>query len=229
MTVPATDDKNVANPSDGKPAEGSALPNQGGTKEQNVPLKALQEEREKRQGLQAEVEFLKTQMLNITQQPVQQQVQAQQHQANGQLDQLWQTDPRKAMQAELAMAINWYDRVNAEVDLQEADAESKFKDFGEYRKDIRNFIKTLPPEQRGTKGVVEMAYFMAKGRNADVITKSREEAILAKIRAGESVQGFTGSLSQNPTPEDNTLTPQEVNAARAMGIKPEDYIKNKKR
>ena len=45
------------------------------------------------------------------------------------LDKLWQDDPRKAVQTEIALAAQWQDNVNAQVDGEAATLATKYQDF----------------------------------------------------------------------------------------------------
>ena len=141
----------AASAAENKGAPGAAVPEPTGEQEnKGVPLAALQEERNKRQSIEAKLNQLQavfgSQIAydaagNII--PLQQNQQQQQNVAPNQpqdfgdvrkqLDQLWENDPRKAVQSELAMAINWYDNVNNSVEEEMDKVGEKFKDFQGFR------------------------------------------------------------------------------------------------
>jgi hypothetical protein len=206
-----------------------------------VPITALHEEREKRQALQAEMEALKriagqNVLFDINGNPVPNPAQAQppQNDFAKQMDQLWETDPRKAVQAELMAALSWYDDINAKIDYQEGALAQKYADFNNYRTEVRQYVRSLPPDQRTREGIVELAYYAVRGQKMDSIinkTKAEMEAeIMRKIQAGEYAAGLpVGGASQPPIiPGAVTLTQEQKNACLALGITEADYIKNMK-
>lgn len=208
------------------------------TEDKQVPIAALHEEREKRQHLQAELEALKkiagqNVLFDINGNPVQapQQQQPQQTDQQKQIEELWQSDPRRAVQAELMLAFNWYDKLNAQVDMQEAQVESKYPDFNKYRPQVRQYVRQLPPEQRARDGVVELAYFAVRGQNVEtyIAQKVEEERqrLIQKFQAGEAVQGLQpGAVSAPPVPQGAvTLTEEQKKVADAMGIPEAEYVK----
>lgn len=218
-------------------AAGSAAPNAAAGN--MVPLTALQEEREKRQALASEVEAMKAQMATLT-------AGAANGNGNGngnvnviqndpnldyvrQLDSLWRDDPRKAMQAELMIAINWQDQVNAEVDEQVESLSTKNKDFGVYSAEVRRHLRRLPLEQRSRPGVAEAAFYMVKGRQTDTLVKTEAER-LAKVAAAASAAGVTvfGGSSGGGSPAVGVLSEPERAAAAALGISEAEYLKYRK-
>lgn len=211
-----------------------------------VPLAALQEERNKRQGLQAELEALRkvaggNMLFDINgnpvaaQQPYQQQqpsfqqpaqVQPHQEDLRKQLDKLWEEDPRRAVQTEMQIAFQYYDRVNGELDRAIDDLSSKYSDFGEYRGDVLRYSRSLPMEQRSAP-VMEAAYFFIKGQRANGLIDRERQEILRKIQAGENVQGLTPGVGSAPQPENKgKLSEDQMRAASAMGMAPEEYLKH---
>ena len=209
----------------------------GTNNDKTVPLAALQEEREKRQSLQAELEKVKGAVAQM-----QMAHQGGQGQPGGQqfgqpavqpnrmddLNRLWEEDPRRAMQAELQMALNWYDQVNLGIETESDVLATKLTDFNTYRDDVRKFVRALPPEQRGNKGVVEMAYYVVKGQKADEIYGNKSKEMADKLRSIEAAQGFS---SGGFVPKEGVgpgLTAQETQTALKMGITPEEYLKFKK-
>jgi hypothetical protein len=223
----------------GKP-DGSQDPASSG--QQSVPLTALQEEREKRQQAQAELESLRKlagqsilydrEGNPVMAQPQQQPAPDNNNDVRRQIDQLWDTDPRKAVQAELMVALNWYDGVNIALDNQEAELADKEPGFNDYRDKVRRIVRTLPPDQRGKPGIVKHIYDSVRGQSIDDIVKQRVEAeraeLMRRIQAGESVQGLApGAVSNPPAPSGAVnLTDDQRKACAALGISESDYIAN---
>jgi hypothetical protein len=205
-----------------------------------VPLTALQEEREKRQALSVEIEQLKkivgaNVLYDIHGNPVAQP--AAPRQAPMQIDpmmqeveKLWESDPRKAVQTELIMAINWYDRVSMEMDDAEAGAASRYADFNDFRTPARKYVRSLPLQQRNQPGVWDAAYYFAKGQKVDDIIAREREALTNKFNQSGSLPGALppGAFTPPPAPSAVTLSPDELKVCEVMGIKPEDYINNKR-
>jgi hypothetical protein len=221
-----------AAPKAGEPAVPGAVP------PTLVPITALHEEREKRQSLQAEVDALKkiagqNVLFDINGNPVQQTPQAAppQNEFAKELDRLWETDPRKAVQTELMAALNWYDQITANLDYQESTLSSKYPDFNDYRTEVRKYVRALPPDQRTREGIVELAYYAVRGQKVDGIiarTKAEMEAeMLRKYQSGELAAGLPiGGVSVPPAvPGAINLTPDQKNACVALGISETDYIK----
>lgn len=234
-------DPNTAGAGQAAPgAAGSAAPNAAGTNNM-VPLSALQEEREKRQTLASELETLKTQVATLT-------AGAANGNTNGsagapagnngsadpnldyvrQLDGLWREDPRRAMQAELMMAINWQDQVNATVDEQLESLAAKNKDFGAHQAEVRRHLRKLPLEQRAKPGVAEAAYYMVKGRTSDSAARTEAERLLKQQADAAAAQGITGGSSGGGAPAAGGLSPEEKAAAAALGISEVEYLKYRK-
>lgn len=212
-------------------------------KDKVVPITALHEEREKRQALQAEIDALKkiagqNVLFDIEGKPVQiqqPQVDQRQEQFKQEMDKLWETDPRKAVQAEIMTAMTWRDRQDAALDEQETKLTSKYADYNNFRGEIRQFLRTLPLDQRANPGVAEMAYYIVKGQKVDgIIAQTREQweaEYRQKLASGELAQGMPGgSVSAPFTPQGQvTLTEEQKQAARAFGIPESEYVKYMKR
>lgn len=197
-----------------------------------VPLSALQEERDRRQALAAEVENLKQLVTQISGRPNQNQYAAPDNAAfQQQMEHLWETDPKKAVQTEILAAMTWYDRVNADVDYQEDQVSTKYPDFNNYRSEIRGYLRQMPPDQRAKPGVVELAYYAVKGQKVDQIIAANNAELLRKIQAGEAVQGFGGGTFSAPVVPQGavTLTDEQRRVAQAMHMSEADYIKNMSR
>lgn len=207
-----------------------------------VPYAAMKEERTARQVAQQENALLKAQLAQIKLQaggavqydqfgnPVntQQQSQPQAQQMQKKLDELWETDPRKAMQTENMMMMNWYDNINTQVDLQEEAVSKESPDFNNYRAEVRKYIRQLPLQDRSKPGIVKLAYFAVRGQNVDTIVAQREQAILNRIKAGQAATGLgaSGTVPASTLPSNIKLSEDQVKAANAMGVSLEDYVKN---
>lgn len=202
------------------PPGGVKPPEPGANTDPAKLLAALHEEREKNRELAARLE---TQLPPTTPPPstgktIQQE-----------LDELWETDPRKAVQAEMMYGFQWYDQVNTALDSQRSSLRAKYPDFSQYESQAMNYVRTLPLNQRSMNGVVEAAYFLQKGQSSDQIYQNAMQEIIRKIQAGESVQGLpSGTPPVGTPPPGGKLTDQELAVAAAMGISPEDYMKNRK-
>jgi len=212
-------------------------------KDKLVPITALHEEREKRQSLQAEIDALKkvagqNVLFDIEGKPVsyqQPQVDNRQEQYRQEMDKLWETDPRKAVQAEIFAAMSWRDNQEAELDSQETKLSVKYPDYNSFRGEIRQYLRTLPLDQRGKAGVPEMAYYIVKGQKVDgIIAKTREQweaEYRQKAASGELAQGMPGGAVSTPQyPTGNiVLTEDQKKAAAAFGIPESEYVKYMKR
>jgi len=220
--------------------ENQVVPPEPTEEQKMVPLAALHEERDKYKGLRGEFDLFKqnvaamqiTPQMQPQTQPYQQfqqpQQQQQQQQPDAQLAELYETDPRRAMQVEMQSMLGWYDSQNAALDVQMDEVQGKFSDFGNYRSDVRKYLRNVKPEQRGTPGIVETAYYLAKGLKADDLTKTAQEQTMAKVVAGQQVQGITtGSSSGYVDQSGPKLTEDEVRVAAAMNLTPEQYLAGK--
>lgn len=203
---------------------------------QMVPLTALQEEREKRQSLQSEIEQLKkivgqNVMYDIHGNPVatpQAPVQPVDP-IRQEVEKLWETDPRKAVQTELMMAVDWYDRQSAAVEAAEADAAGRYQDFNDFRNAARRYVRSLPIQQRSQQGVWDAAYYFAKGQKVDDIVARERETLTNKFRSGEFPPNLpAGAFTPPPAAPAATLSPDEMKVCEIMGIAPEAYLANKR-
>ena len=230
--------------SDGSSATPNDDKNKGG--DGKIPLAALHEEREKRQSLQAQLDQMtgvlegmgvKFDQNNQVVQPQQQFGQNQQQPGyfdqfgtptnnDQQMQELWDTDPRKAMQGEMLMAMDWRDKVDSAMNSQINIASVKHKDFNTYRNDIEGHLKSLPVNQRANQGIVEAAYYLVKGQKVDSIVEEAQRDIYGKIQRGEQIQGLSNTTSSATTPSNAaTLSQQEKAAAGAMGLSEAEYLK----
>lgn len=205
-----------------------------------VPITALHEEREKRQSLQAELDALKRIAgqnvlfdINGNAVPTPQAAPPQNEYAK-ELDHMWETDPRKAVQMELMAALTWYDKVTADLDYQENTLAQKYPDFNTFRTEVRQYVRSLPPDQRTRQGIVELAYYAVRGQKMDGViarTKAEMEAeMIRRYNAGELAAGLpVGGVSTPPIiPGSVILTQDQKNACAALGISEADYIKHMK-
>jgi hypothetical protein len=205
-----------------------------GVDEKTVPLKALQEERSKKQELMAELEALKTiaghnVLFDINGNPVQNampqpQQQQQQQQGVPELEKLWEDDPRKAVQVEIMAAMSWRDKMEHDVDVQTSQARTEHADFGEHEATVRQYIRSLPLEQRSKAGTVNMAYYIVKGQNAGSAIERAKAETLAKIQAGAGAQGLQPGTKAAPKEVKGTqLNSDQLKVADAMGLTAEEY------
>ena len=197
---------------------------------------ALHESREQNKTLRGEMDNLRGVLNNLQQQigtqpqgyaqpaPPQQQTLASQNAAI--LEKMWDENPRQAMQTEMSMMLNWYE-TQAELDKQEEEAAKKFTDYDKYRNTIRRYVRMVKPEQRRNPGTVDTAYYLSKGQNTDAIRQSAIEETIRRIKAGEQIQGFEGASSTGVVQDTSVVRPTEdqMKAADAMGMSPEDYLK----
>jgi hypothetical protein len=193
-----------------------------------VPLPALQEERSRRQALEAEVAQLRQMVTQQAQPQAQPQPQGQpQFNVREELDKLWEDDPRKAVQVEIMTAMDWRDRIDSNLEYQADELARRYPDFNNYRSSALGQVRSLPLNQRGSPNVLETAYFMVRGQNADQIIQQREQELLEKYRRGElNAQGLAtppGSYSSPPPQESLTLSEEQMKVASAMGLTPEQY------
>lgn len=217
--VPATAAPTGANP--------SATSNQANM----VPITALHEERDKRQAMAVELENLKAQVasLSVTHNTPPISAPSQNRDVAAELEMMWREEPRKAMQAELMLALNWQSQVTAAVEDQFESMQSKYKDFGEYSPEVRRYLNKIPLEQRAKPGIVEAAFFMAKGQKADTLIKSESEKMLQKLKEGVAVTNVAPNASSGGGSTNNaSLTQEEKAAAAALGIAESEYIKYRK-
>ena len=195
---------------------------------QTVPLATLMEERGKRQSLEAEITLMKQQ--SQVQSPLPQVQQQPPNQVAEEIDKLWDTDPRKGVQAEIMLAMDWYDRTNNSIDTQADSLSTKYTDFDKWRTNATRYVRALPLQQRSQQGALEMAYFIVRGQNVDDLLKQQNEDLMRKFRTGElagMVSTPAGAVG-SPAPSSAVqLSDGERQAANAMGISEEDYIKNK--
>jgi len=195
-----------------------------------VPLAALHEERGKRQQLQSELDGLKATVDQLRASPPQQTQPSQQPQQSGgytpeQIEKLWEEDPKQAVRAEMYTAFTWYDQVNAQLDFQADQLAVKYPDFGNFRSATMNYMRSMPLAQRNP-AQLEQAYFMVRGQQFDTVLKAREAELMARFNAPANFQSPTSGAfgPGGGAPAGTvTLTPEQVNAAAAMGMSPEEY------
>jgi len=217
------------------PSGGATPPAQNSDGSKQVPIAELHREREKRQGLQAELDQLKEQMNQLRfgefqpgQQQQRQPIPQQAPDPVQQLEQLWDQNPRTAVQTEIQMALDWYDRVNNEVNAQVDNALQKHADFKDFQHHVRAWVNRLPAAQRAKPGIVELAYHAIKGQNIDALLKKAQEEAIQKYKAGDfGTPPDGGGLPPSGGGQGN-LNDQQRAAAAAMGVSEEDYFKNLK-
>ena len=200
-----------------------------------VPLHELQQEREKRQQLQSELDNLRRGQPAPQQQYQQPPVQQAYTPVAGidpkkELEHLWETDPRKAVQVEIMYAMDWRDRVENNLNLQADQLSQRFPDFNNFRSQALSYVRTLPAHQRGAPGIIEASYQMLRGQNVDQLLQQREQEWLLRYQRGEITaqqlqQPAGGSSSPAPMPGGTELTAQQLAAAGAMRMDPMEYAK----
>ena len=213
-----------------------------------VPITALHEERDRRQAseakyseLQSEIEILRNaQNQYPQQQPYQQQpYNPYQQQApmqtpyqmapqpiKEQIDALWQEDIRKGFQAEMMAMMQYRDHVSSKVDQEAESLKGKAPDFSTYEGKVRSYIRSLPMEAQAQPNIVQAAYLMMRGQDTDNILKAKEAELIRKYQGGAGAAGLTGTFGAPSQPaESNTLSQDELLAAQAQGMTPEEYLK----
>lgn len=199
----------------------------------SVPLSALMEEREKRQALQSEMEQLRTTVQQIQQRqnpaPGMQQQAAPQPDMKAELDKLWQSDPRKAVQTEIMMATQWMDNVNAQVDGEAEGLAAKYKDFNDYRNTAMRYVRALPLDQRARPGIVEMAYLVTRGQNVDQIMENQRATMAQQFQNNPAAFQMPAGAGAAPiVPTGTVATEGQIRAAQAMRIPIDQYMKHVK-
>ena len=213
-------------PAAGTPAPG-ASPTPGAKPEPaagQVPISALHEERTKRQALEAEIATLKTQSPAAA--PVQPQAQPQQDALRKEIDQLWDSDPKKAVQAEIMVAMNWRDQVDSNMDVEADALATKYTDFSQYRLAAQGYVRSLPLDQRSKPGIMVLAYMVVRGQNVDTIMEQQKNDLIQKYQSGELAASLAAAPAGTVTPAPTTgiqLNEDQLRAANMMGISPEDY------
>jgi len=207
--------------------------------ERTVPLRALQEERTKKQELQAELEILRqiagdNVLFDMNGRPVpnpnrhqpqQQQQQQSNNPANQEIEKLWETDPRKAVQVEIMAAMSWRDNQEVALEAQMSQAEHKYPDFHENASVIRQYVRSLPVDQRAKPGIIDLAYFVVKGQNAGNAVERAKAEMLQKMQAGQTAQGLKpGTKAAPKTVKGVVLNDEQMKVADAMGLTNEQYI-----
>lgn len=198
-------------------------------------LKSLQDERDKRRAAEARVDQMKGMVGDKMQwdangnpiAPVQTQQQPQQD-IRKQIDEAWETDPKRAVQMEMAMGFQWFDNVNTTLDAQRSQVRTKYPDFNKYEVSAMNYVRTLPLDQRSKDGIVELAYLVQKGQDSGSIYQTAQEEIIKKLQSGESVQGLSATHSQSNQPAGKQLTADQIKVAEAMGMPASEYMKGMK-
>lgn len=190
-----------------------------------VPITALHEERTKRQTLETEVQQLRDM---VTQRGYQQQAQqeSQPNPMQKEIEALWDTDPRKAVQAEIMVAMNWRDSVEAGLSNQANELSGKYTDFNTYRSQAETYVRSLPLDQRSDPRVMEVAYLVVRGQNVDQIMETQKNELYKQFQSGEFVgtgAPAAGTFTAPPATGTTPLTQDQLTAATAMGMTPEDY------
>lgn len=211
--------------------------------DKTVPYGALHEERERRKASDARIEQIKAlygdkirfdeygNVLPPDSQavPAGATVQSAQVDMQAHVDKMWESDPKQAVRTEIAMAINWLDQTQAQMDLQRDAARGKYADFGRWETEVNSYLRTMPLQQRVRPGMIDMAYKYVKGDKIDAILQAERAELARKFAAGELVQGLgaPGTAPSAAAPAAPTLTDDERRIAQAMGVSEADYLKHK--
>ena len=210
----------------GKPA-GSGTPAPAAPAGGMVPLAALQEERERRQSLQADLEALKARVntMQAPQQQYQQQPQQPQFDQRVELNRLWETDPRRAVQTEIMLAAQWQDGINAQVDGESEALAAKYKDFNNFRGEAMRYVRSLPLEQRARPGIVEMAYMLARGQGVDQLIEQQRQQLQQQFQQNPAMFQMPAGSGATPPPslQAGGLTEEQLGVAAKMRLTPEQY------
>lgn len=197
-----------------------------------VPLHELQQERDRRQQLEAELGKLRQPAQPQYQQPpVQQQyVPVAGIDPKAELEKLWDTDPKQAVRVEIMYAMDWRDRVENNLNLQADQLAAADPNFNTFRSQALNYVRTLPAHQRGAPGILQASYQMLRGQNVDQIVAQREAEWMARVQRGEITaqqlqQPAGGGYTAPVATPGGTLTAQQLAAAQAMKIDPVEYAK----
>lgn len=143
-----------------------------------------------------------------------------------QIDALWQEDIRKGFQAEMGAMMQYRDWVESKVDQEFEASRSRHKeDFNTYESKVRGYVRSLPVDAKAQPNIVEAAYLMVKGQDADNIVKAREAALMQKYQGGQAAAMIPGTFSQPGQASGPTLTAEELATAQAMRMSPEEYLK----
>jgi len=200
-----------------------------------VPLPALQEERSKRQASDLRTSQLEAELAELRRmvsQPSPMQQPQPQVNPREELEKLWENDPKKAVQVEIMYAMDWRDRIDANLEIQADQLTRKYPDFNNYRSVALGQVRSLPLNQRGSQGILEAAYWMVRGQNTDSIVQQRENELLERYRRGEiTASGLAtppGSFSSPAPTQGIQLTEEQHRVAEAMGLTAEQYIRGVK-
>ena len=229
----------VKPPVTGAPAAGAGQAPEPKT----VPIEALHEERSKRQALDNQMTQLKAVLgdkftfdangnaVLIGAPAVDPNANPDQTRIQEEVEKAWNEDPKKAVRMEQMMALSWYDQIHWSIEDQKSLLAEKNPDFKLHEKEINNYIRRLPLDRRSTPGAVELAYLVVKGKNPANMEEARklwEAEFMRKMQAGEGAAGVgAGTFSAAPA-SGVQATQDQINAAGAMGMKIEDYMKNVK-
>jgi len=211
--------------------------------DKTVPYGALHEERERRKSSDARYEQIKAlygdkikfdeygNVLPPEQVPIQPGTNVQSpSDVQKQIEEMWEKDPKQAVRAEIAMAINWFDQTSAQMDLQRDAARTKYPDFNKWESEVNSYLRRLPLNQRVQQGIMDLAYKYVKGDKIDQILQAERAELARKYAAGEMAQGLgsAGTAATVNQPGGVTISDQERAVATAMGMTAEEYVKYRK-
>lgn len=147
-----------------------------------------------------------------------------------QIDELWDTDQRKAMETTMASGFEWYDKMNRQINSEKNTLRrdpSAGKQFGELEGEVDNYLNKVPIQDRGKPGVVKVAFNMVRGAHIDEYIKKAKEDVSQSALDKESLQTPSGSVKLGG--KTVQLTKDELTIAAKGGITPEDYARNKEK
>lgn len=94
--------------------------------------------------------------------------------------------------------------------------------FDRFDDEIMALAKTCSPQQLAAPATWTHLFYNVKGRHTD-------EIVTANIdKKGEFFVESAQRAASSEVKQEDTLTPQQIRIAEKMGVKPENYLKNKK-
>ena len=146
------------------------------------------------------------------------------------MDKLWQTDPRAAVERTVMLAAQWQDNINAQVDGEAAGLATKYTDFNDYRDTAMRYVRALPLDQRARPGIVEMAYLVTRGQNVDTIIERQRADMARQFQQNPASFQMPPGAGAPAIDSSNQVqaTDAEARAARAMKIPIDQYLRWKK-
>lgn len=138
-------------------------------------------------------------------------------------DEEWITDPKKAAREMLQPLV--VDQINTNSRLMRKEIFEDGTEWeyynGELKKEIDNYIDSLPPAQRANPLSIKNCYYVAIGKHQAEIKEG-------KLKSRFSAASTTTAKSSDGKGVDSkvTLTDEQKLAAKRLGVKEESYAKN---